>query len=42
MNSLSATIRETKTRGEINKLRTNGEVPCILYGGENQNQKLKI
>ncbi len=42
MNSLSASIRETKTRGEVNKLRTSGEVPCILYGGENQNQKLKI
>ena len=25
MNSLSASIRETKTRGEVNKLRTSGE-----------------
>ena len=42
MNSLSATIRESKTKGEVNKLRSNGEVPCILYGGKDQNQKLKI
>ena len=42
MNSLSATIRETKTKGEVNRIRSNGDVPCILYGGKNQNQKLKI
>tara|TARA_Y100001970_G_scaffold155902_1_gene190865 strand:+ start:1031 stop:1777 length:747 start_codon:yes stop_codon:yes gene_type:complete len=42
MNSLSATIRGTKTKGEVNRLRSNGEVPCILYGGKDQNQKLKI
>ena len=42
MNSLSATIRETKTKGEVNKLRSGGEVPCILYGGKDENQKLKI
>jgi len=42
MNSLSATIRDTKTKGDTNRLRSNGNVPCILYGGKDQSQKLKI
>ena len=42
MNSLSATIRDTKTKGDTNRLRSSGNVPCILYGGKDQNQKLKI
>ena len=42
MNSLSATIRETNTKGQVNQIRANGEVPCIIYGGEEQNQKIKI
>ena len=40
MTSLSATIRETKTRGEINSLRTKGFIPCIIYGGVEKNQKI--
>ena len=42
MNSLSATIRETKTKGQINQLRNKGEVPCVVYGGEDKNQSIKI
>ena len=42
MTSLSATIRETKTRGEINKLREKGFIPCIIYGGTEKNQKIYI
>ena len=42
MNSLSATIRETNTKGQVNQIRANGEVPCIIYGGEEKNQKIKI
>ena len=42
MTSLSATIRETKTRGEINSLRAKGFIPCIIYGGAEKNQKIYI
>ena len=42
MTSLSATIRETKTRGEINSLRAKGFIPCIIYGGVEKNQKIYI
>jgi len=42
MTSLSATIRETKTKGEINSLRAKGFVPCIIYGGVEKNQKIYI
>jgi large subunit ribosomal protein L25 len=37
MNTLEANIRDTKTKGELNSLRDNGEVPAIIYGGEAQN-----
>ena len=33
MNSLEASIRNTKTKGEVNRLRHMGEVPAIIYGG---------
>ena len=39
MNLIQATIRNTKTRGELNSLRKNGDVPGIIYGGENENEK---
>ena len=42
MTSLSATIRETKTKGEINSLRAKGFIPCIIYGGAEKNQKIYI
>tara|TARA_B100000315_G_scaffold215220_1_gene214382 strand:+ start:3277 stop:4017 length:741 start_codon:yes stop_codon:yes gene_type:complete len=42
MTSLSATIRKTKTRGEVNKLREKGFIPCIVYGGTKENQKIYI
>ena len=42
MNSLEASIRDTKTKGEVNKLRLSDQVPCILYGGKIENQKLKV
>ena len=41
-NNLKATKRETKTRGQIKDLRTNGFIPAILYGGKSPNQKLSI
>ena len=42
MNTLEANIRDTKTKGELNSLRGNGEVPAIIYGGEAQNEKVSI
>ena len=40
MTILNAKKRETKTTGELNKLRIDGFVPGILYGGNKQNQKI--
>ena len=42
MNALEATIRNTKTKGEINSLRANGNLPAILYGGTEANQKISL
>ena len=42
MNSLAATIRETNTKGQVKQVRLKGEVPCIIYGGKEENQKIKI
>tara|TARA_B100000029_G_scaffold473853_1_gene515647 strand:- start:580 stop:1326 length:747 start_codon:yes stop_codon:yes gene_type:complete len=42
MNSLEASIRNTKTKGEINFLRQKGEVPAIIYGGTEENQKVSL
>ncbi len=42
MNSLEASIRENKTKGELNAIRNNGNVPGIIYGGSENNQKISI
>jgi len=42
MSLLAATIRETKTKGEIKSLRSEGMVPGIIYGGEEPNQKISV
>ena len=42
MNSIDANIRNTKTKGELNALRNNGDVPAIIYGGEAKNEKISI
>ena len=42
MNSIEASIRNTNTKGEVNALRSKGIVPAIVYGGENQNQKISV
>ena len=31
MNLIEATIRNTNTKGEINSLRINGNIPAIFY-----------
>jgi large subunit ribosomal protein L25 len=42
MSLIQATIRNTKTRGELNTLRKSGDVPGIIYGGENANEKISL
>jgi len=42
MNSLDASIRNTKSKGEVNSLRVKGEVPAIIYGGTEKNQKISL
>jgi len=42
MNSIEATIRTTNTKGEVNSLRVNGNVPAIIYGGTEKNQKISL
>ena len=42
MSTIQAIIRNTKTKGQVNDLRTNGNVPGILYGGEQPNEKISI
>jgi large subunit ribosomal protein L25 len=42
MITLSAKKRETRTSGDINKLRVDGFVPGILYGGSEQNKKISL
>jgi large subunit ribosomal protein L25 len=42
MNSLEAQIRSDVTKGELNALRLNGNVPAIVYGGKEENVKVSI
>ena len=42
MSTIQATIRETKTKGQVNVLRNKGSVPGIVYGGEQPNEKISI
>ena len=42
MNSLDASIRENTTKGQLNNIINNGDVPAIIYGGKEDNQKISI
>ena len=42
MSTIQATIRDTKTKGQVNDLRNKGNVPGIVYGGEQPNEKISI
>ena len=42
MNSLEANIRNNSTKGQLNAIRNNGNVPAIVYGGKDQNQKISV
>ena len=42
MNSLEANTRNTKSKGDVRSLRLKGNVPGIVYGGANQNEKVSV
>ena len=42
MNTIEVNTRNTNTRGEVNKLRSSGKIPGIIYGGNEKNQKFYI
>ena len=33
MSAIEVSIRNTETKGQLSKLRSNGNVPAIIYGG---------
>ena len=42
MNSLEANTRNTKSKGDVRSLRLNGNIPAIIYGGSEQNEKISV
>ena len=42
MISLDANTRDNKTKGELSAIRNGGNVPAIIYGGENKNEKISV
>ena len=42
MNSIELSLRNTKTKGELNLLRSNGNVPGVVYGGSEENKKVAV
>jgi len=42
MNNLKAIKRETATTGQLKKLREDGFIPAILYGGKDPNAKISV
>jgi len=42
MNVLKATKRTTSSTGQINKLRSTGSIPAILYGGKQNNLNISL
>ena len=42
MNTIEATIRNTRTKGEVNSLKIKGSIPAIIYGGLEKNQKISL
>ena len=42
MISLEATTRDNKTKGQLNTIKDSGNVPAIIYGGKEENEKISI
>ena len=42
MNPIDVNVRTNKTKGELNAIRDNGEIPAIIYGGKEKNESISI
>ncbi len=42
MISLEAISRDNKTKGQLSAIRNSGNVPAIVYGGKDKNEKISI
>ncbi len=42
MISLDATVRDNKTKGQLSAIRDGGNIPAIIYGGKDKNEKISI
>ena len=42
MNSLEVNVRNSSTKGQLNAIRNSGNVPGIVYGGKEDNQKVSV
>ena len=42
MNSLDANTRDSNSKGDVRSLRLAGNIPGIVYGGPEQNQKITV
>ena len=42
MISLEAITRNNKSKGELSAMRNSGNVPAIVYGGKEENEKISI
>ena len=42
MNIIKATKRTTTSTGQINKLRSDGFIPAVLYGGKKNNINISL
>mgnify|MGYP006102769251 CR=1 FL=1 len=42
MNILEANTRNTKSKGDVRSLRLNGNIPAIVYGGSEKNEKISV
>ncbi len=42
MISLDAITRDNKTKGQLSAIRNSGNVPAIVYGGKDKNEKISI
>ena len=42
MNSIDATTRNNKSKGELSAIRESGNVPAVIYGGKEENEKISI
>ena len=42
MNTLEANTRSTKSKGDVRSLRLAGNIPGIIYGGSEQNEKVSV